>query len=211
MLASGTTGRPASGIGRGGGQWARTWGQGAGRGGGAAGASGAVFGRGAKDLAGLESGWKAAGNRLANFYGHFNGLRAVWGLSGTGQETDPVEDRLRTINQQLAHVKMMIALDDLETDLRDARKRNALIPADWGKLETTAPTRPRKKKVTVALDTDVLRWFHGLGAGYHGRINAVLRTYMLALISKEVLSQGDKDRRGDEIWGKAAPEKKKEE
>ncbi len=121
-----------------------------------------------------------------------------------------MEDRLRTIAQQQAYLKMMIALDDLETDLRDARTRNALIPSDWGKLEKTAPTRPRKKKVTVALDADVLRWFHGLGAGYHGRINAVLRTYMLALISKEVLSQGDKDRRGDEIWGKAAPKKKEE-
>jgi uncharacterized protein (DUF4415 family) len=121
-----------------------------------------------------------------------------------------VEDRLRTIAQEQAHLKLMMTLDDLEADLRDARLRKALIPADWGKLETTAPTRPRKKKVTVALDADVARWFHGLGAGYHGRINAVLRTYMLALISKAVLSQGDRDRHGDEIWGKAAPKKKEE-
>ena len=42
-------------------------------------------------------------------------------------------------------------------------------------------------------------------AGYHRRINAMLRTWMLALISKEVLSRSDKDRRADEIWGKAAP------
>ena len=68
--------------------------------------------------------------------------------------------------------------------------------------------RPRKKKLTVTLDADVVRWFHGLGAGYHGRINAVLRTYMLALISKEVLNQGDRDRHGDETWGKAAPKRK---
>ena len=58
--------------------------------------------------------------------------------------------------------------------------------------------RPRNKKVTVALDADVAKWFSGLGEGYHGRINAVLRTYMLALISKEMLSLGDKDRHGDE-------------
>src|SRR5690606_28268387 len=51
------------------------------------------------------------------------------------------------------------------------------------------PVRPRKKKVTLGLDEDVARWFQRLGAGYHGRINAVLRTYMLALISKEVLSR----------------------
>jgi hypothetical protein len=122
-----------------------------------------------------------------------------------------VEDRLRTIAQQQAHLKMMMLLDGLAIDLRDIKLRGALIPAEWHGLEKTAPVRPRKKKVTVALDADVARWFHGLGAGYHGRINAVLRTYMLALISKEVLSQGDTDRCGNEIWGKAAPKKKEEE
>ena len=68
--------------------------------------------------------------------------------------------------------------------------------------------RPRRKKVTVALDEDVARWFHRLGTGYHGRINAVLRTYMLAVLSKTVLCQGDWNRHWEEIWGKAAPKKK---
>lgn len=121
-----------------------------------------------------------------------------------------MEDRLRTNAQERAHVELMIELEKQAADWRDLQLRRSLIPADWGKLETTAPVRPRKKKVTVALDADVARWFQGLGAGYHGRINAVLRTYMLALISKAVLSQSDKDRHGDEIWGKAAPKRKEE-
>ncbi len=121
-----------------------------------------------------------------------------------------MEDRLRTIAQEQAHLKLMMALDDLEADVRDARLREALIPSDWARLEKTAPMRPRRKKVTVALDEEVARWFKGLGQGYHGRINAVLRTYMLAIISKEVLSRGDRNRRGDEIWGKAAPKRKEE-
>jgi uncharacterized protein (DUF4415 family) len=115
---------------------------------------------------------------------------------------------MRTNAQERAHVKMMIELDRQERDIRDARLRAALIPPDWGRLETEAPTRPRKKKVTVALDDEVARWFRGLGMGYHGRINSVLRTYMLAVISKEVLSREDRDRNGDEIWGKAAPKRK---
>ncbi len=119
-----------------------------------------------------------------------------------------MEDRLRTIAQERAYVDLMIELEKQEQDLRDLKLRRSLIPPDWERLETTAPVRPRRKKVTVALDEDVARWFRGLGAGYHGRINAVLRTYMLALISKEVLSRGDKDRHGDEIWGKAAPKRK---
>ena len=121
-----------------------------------------------------------------------------------------MEDRLRTIAQERAHLEMMMELERQERNWRDIQLRHSLIPADWHKLERTAPVRPRRKKVTVALDEDVARWFHGLGAGYHGRINAVLRTYMLALISKTVLSQGDKDRHGDEIWGKAPPKRKEE-
>ena len=45
-------------------------------------------------------------------------------------------------------------------------------------------------------------WFQGFGEGYHGRINMVLRTFMLALISKEVLSQGDTDRHAEENGGR---------
>ncbi len=110
---------------------------------------------------------------------------------------------MRTNAQELAHVKLMIELEKQQQDLRDARLRQSLIPEDWADLEATAPVRPRKKKVTVALDEDVARWFKRLGAGYHGRINSVLRSYMLALISKEVLSEGDRNRYGEEIWGKA--------
>ena len=119
-----------------------------------------------------------------------------------------MEDRQRTIAQERAHNAMMMELDNLERDVADARLRRALIPKEWRGLEKTAPTRPRRQKVTVALDEDVARWFRGLGQGYHGRINAVLRTYMLALISKEVLSAQDTDRRGDEIWGTKAPKRK---
>jgi uncharacterized protein (DUF4415 family) len=113
-----------------------------------------------------------------------------------------VEERLRTIAQERAYVDLMIELEKQEQDLRDLKLRRSLIPPDWGRLETTAPVRPRRKKVTVALDEDVARWFRGLGAGYHGRINAVLRTYMLALISKEVLSRGTRTGTGTRFGGR---------
>ena len=53
-----------------------------------------------------------------------------------------------------------------------------------------------------------MKWFQGMGHGYQARMNAVLRTYMLALLSKEILGRGDKDWKHDEIWGKAAPKQK---
>lgn len=36
---------------------------------------------------------------------------------------------------------------------------------------------PRKKQVTVRLDSDVLMWLKGQGRGYQTRINAILRAY----------------------------------
>lgn len=114
-----------------------------------------------------------------------------------------MKDRLRTIAQERAHSELMLELERQAQDLRDLRLRRSLIPSDWGKLEETAPVRRRRRKVTVALDEDVARWFRGLGEGYHRRINGVLRTYMLAVISKEVLGAGDRNRHGEEVWGKA--------
>jgi uncharacterized protein (DUF4415 family) len=137
-------------------------------------------------------------------------IRSEYRLPETLTGEAPVEDRVCTNAQERTHVKLMIELDRQERDISDARLRRALIPDDWDRLEKTAPVSPRKKKVTVALDEDVARWFRRLGAGYHGRINSVLRTYMLALVSKEVLSVGDRGRHGDGIWGKAAPRRKEE-
>ncbi len=91
-------------------------------------------------------------------------------------ETGPVEDRKRTPAQELALLNLMIELDKQKRDWRDVLLREALLPKEWEKLETTAPVRPRRRKVTIALDEDVARWFHRLGEGYHRRMNAVLRT-----------------------------------
>ena len=108
---------------------------------------------------------------------------------------------MRTNAQERAHLKK-IELDRMERDLADARTRGALIRGGGGRLETGAPVPPRKKKVTVAL------WFGRLDTGYRRRINGMPKTYMLAVISNEVLGAGDRDRHGDEIWGKVAPKRK---
>jgi uncharacterized protein (DUF4415 family) len=115
-----------------------------------------------------------------------------------------MEERKRTAAQERRHTEMMIELERQEAGWRDLKLRMSLIPNDWHRMDALAPVRPRRKKVTIALDEDVARWFAGLGEGYHRRMNSVLRTYMLALISKEVLSLGDVTREGDEIWGRKA-------
>ncbi len=37
-----------------------------------------------------------------------------------------------------------------------------------------------KKQITLRLDPDVIEWFKAQGPGYQTRMNAVLRSYMLA-------------------------------
>jgi uncharacterized protein (DUF4415 family) len=156
-------------------------------------------------------GWNAAGKRLENGWLFFRKVLTVSGedpaVPDMVGESFSMEERLRTIAQERAHMAMMRELEALALDLRDWKLRQALIPKEWHAMDRTAPVRPRRTKVTLLLDTDLTKWYHGLGAGYHRRINAVLRTFMLALISKEILSQGDTNRHGEEIWGKAAGKK----
>ncbi len=38
--------------------------------------------------------------------------------------------------------------------------------------------QPRKTQLTIRVDSDVLDWYKGLGAGYQTKINALLRAYM---------------------------------
>jgi BrnA antitoxin of type II toxin-antitoxin system len=70
-----------------------------------------------------------------------------------------------------------------------------LMPGGWHGFESV-PVRPRKTKVTVAFDADMVEWFRRMGAGYQTRMNHVLRVFMLAVQSKEIHTDRDYDWRG---------------
>jgi uncharacterized protein (DUF4415 family) len=53
------------------------------------------------------------------------------------------------------------------------------IPDDWHK-DAYAVYPVGKERITIRLDKDVLEFFRSQGKGYQSRINAVLRTFMLA-------------------------------
>jgi uncharacterized protein (DUF4415 family) len=50
---------------------------------------------------------------------------------------------------------------------------------DWSTVRVGAPPAA-KKQITVRFDPDLIEWFKGQGPGYQTRMNAVLRSYMLA-------------------------------
>lgn len=52
------------------------------------------------------------------------------------------------------------------------------IEWDWDKVKLVMP--PPKRAVSVRLDQDIIDFFKAQGPGYQTRMNAVLRSYMLA-------------------------------
>src|SRR3954468_12558031 len=108
---------------------------------------------------------------------------------------------MRNIAQEKAYVDLMIQLDDVERWLKQSRKKEALIPPEWHRIERDIPVRPHKTKLTAAFDADLVMWFRGMGHGYQARMNGVLRSFMLACISKEILGRKDRDWKSDPIWG----------
>jgi uncharacterized protein (DUF4415 family) len=69
-----------------------------------------------------------------------------------------------------------------ETDIDAAARSDPdALPTDAAFWKGARVVWPEKKDaVSLRLDSDVLAWFKRKGAGYQTRMNAVLRSYMLA-------------------------------
>jgi len=75
-------------------------------------------------------------------------------------------------------------LDQFEGELKQMYLDDRL-PVGWHHLETET-IDPKKTRVTLRLDADMVRWFRKLGPRYQTRINKVLRMYYLGIISGEI-------------------------
>ena len=108
---------------------------------------------------------------------------------------------------EIEELKQWEELRVMEKANRDRKLKERMIPPAWARVERDVPVRPKKIRVTAAYDEELVKWFRAMGHNYQARMNAVLRTYMKAVVSKEILSHGDLDWKGDEIWG--LPDKRK--
>lgn len=108
-------------------------------------------------------------------------------------------DRKRTKSEERAYVELIGELHELETWHFQNELKLRTIPKDWQSLEDGAPCTPTKTKITANFDADILKWFRALGVGYQARMNAVLRIYMLSVLSKEIEQKGDRDWKGDPL------------
>jgi uncharacterized protein (DUF4415 family) len=109
------------------------------------------------------------------------------------------KDRRRTKGEERSYVAMLEELHAMEAWNADRKLKERMFPPDWRRLHHTTPTKPKKVRVTTGLDADVARWYRGLGQGYQARMNAVLRAYMHAVLSKEIETAADRDWKGDPI------------
>lgn len=102
---------------------------------------------------------------------------------------------MRNKTVQNANIDMMSGMKGMqERWRRDWVNRS--IPKDWNFLDERYPVQPKKMKLTVTLDADMVAWFRKLGRGYQAQMNAILRIYWKGLVSGNVKSHWQEGRVG---------------
>src|SRR5215471_20377282 len=85
---------------------------------------------------------------------------------------------------QKRDIKAIAAKRDEDIDFSDA----PLVP-DWKGAEIGKFYRPKKKPVTMRLDSDVIAWLKADGRGYQTKANWLLRNAMLHFAKEASVSQ----------------------
>jgi len=67
----------------------------------------------------------------------------------------------------------------IEYDLLSAAAKLRSVPQEWDEIWEDIDRRdPKRMRVTIRLDADVVKFFKAMGEGYQPRINRVLRAFM---------------------------------
>jgi len=95
--------------------------------------------------------------------------------------TKPAQTRAAR-DRATAYHALARTLRELEADLRWGLKGSLRIPEGWRTL-ARAPAVPKKTRLTLRMDDDVVAFFRAMGPGHLTRMNAVLRAFMLARLA----------------------------
>ena len=93
-------------------------------------------------------------------------------------------------DRRAAYHDLAETMRGLEADLRWGLTDSLRIPQGWRAI-AEGPAVPKKVKVTLRLDEDVVAFFRAMGMGHLSRMNAVLRTFMLARLAGLVTGPED--------------------
>jgi uncharacterized protein (DUF4415 family) len=77
---------------------------------------------------------------------------------------------------QKAELAALAKMPDARIDYSDIPEAPAGF---WDNAVRTGLYKPVKRQLTVRIDADILAWLKSTGAGYHSRLNQILRSAML--------------------------------
>ena len=76
---------------------------------------------------------------------------------------------------------------------------------DWGGAEIGKFYRPKKRPVTMRLDSDVIDWLKAYGRGYQTKANMLLRYAMLHYMRDKHLGRSEKPQRRRRVGNQKRP------
>lgn len=85
-------------------------------------------------------------------------------------------------DRAIAYHGLACTMRDLEADLRWGLNDSLRLPRAWFEM-LREPAVPRKVKLTLRLDEDVIAFFRAMGIGHLTRMNNVLRAFMLTRLA----------------------------
>lgn len=99
---------------------------------------------------------------------------------------------------------MLAAMQRFEWDMHSAVGRARRVPEEW--REVWQNRRPRKSRVTLWVDDDVIKLFRSMGPGYGPRMNLVLRSFMFARLTGMLEGEDLADEFRERWMGKKKPQ-----
>jgi|GEM_PF-368128 len=94
------------------------------------------------------------------------------------------EGRKATKRELIYASKLLDNLYKLQSNLKSDWLTQSL-PKEWALVEHD-PVEPAKTRITLSLDTEMVKFFRKLGPGYQKRINLILRIYFDALMAGKI-------------------------
>ncbi|UWQ21193.1 BrnA antitoxin family protein [Jannaschia sp. W003] len=116
---------------------------------------------------------------------------------------------MATTKRERNHLNEMLEiLWRFEWDMHSKITREERFPKEW--TEIWRRRSARKRRVTIRVDEDVLRFFRSMGDGYGPRMNGVLRSFMLCRLGGLIENEDLLERYREDWMDKPRPRDGKE-
>ena len=98
----------------------------------------------------------------------------------------PPDPTKQTRTERLSRLYMMDAMAQTEYDILHGLYTTGRLPDEWHEIAYETGRRKALSKVTIRLETDVVKFFKALGPGYQEKINRVLASFVHARLARMI-------------------------